>query len=58
MEANRLDAWLWLDGPAQPEGQVGGDARVLLRIETRGNQPPPMGYWLLGFIEPPDPLGD
>lgn len=29
-EANRLSAWLWLDGPAQPEGRVGGSARQLL----------------------------
>jgi len=29
-EANRLETWLWLDGPAQPEGRVGGPARSLL----------------------------
>jgi pimeloyl-ACP methyl ester carboxylesterase len=28
-EANRLEAWVWLDGPAQPEGRVGGAAREL-----------------------------
>jgi len=28
-EVNRLETWLWLDGPAQPEGRVGGDARAL-----------------------------
>jgi pimeloyl-ACP methyl ester carboxylesterase len=28
-EANRLEAWLWLDGPAGPEGRVGGPARDL-----------------------------
>ena len=28
-EALRLEAWLWLDGPAQPEGRVGGAAREL-----------------------------
>jgi pimeloyl-ACP methyl ester carboxylesterase len=28
-EQNRLETWLWLDGPAQPEGRVGGEARVL-----------------------------
>jgi pimeloyl-ACP methyl ester carboxylesterase len=28
-EANRLEAWLWLDGPAQPEGRVGGTVRDL-----------------------------
>lgn len=29
-EVNRLEAWLWLDGPAQPEGRVDGPARKLL----------------------------
>ena len=29
-EVNRLEAWLWLDGPAGPEGRVGGPARELL----------------------------
>ncbi len=28
-EVNRLETWLWLDGPAQPEGRVGGSAREL-----------------------------
>jgi pimeloyl-ACP methyl ester carboxylesterase len=28
-EANRLETWLWLDGPAQPEGRVGGETRAL-----------------------------
>ncbi len=28
-EVNRLETWLWLDGPAQAEGRVGGEARVL-----------------------------
>ena len=28
-ERNRLETWLWLDGPAQPEGRVGGEARAL-----------------------------
>ena len=28
-EIARLDAWLWLDGPAGPEGRVGGAAREL-----------------------------
>jgi pimeloyl-ACP methyl ester carboxylesterase len=26
---NRLETWLWLDGPGQPEGRVGGAARRL-----------------------------
>jgi pimeloyl-ACP methyl ester carboxylesterase len=28
-EINRLETWLWLDGPAAPEGRVGGEARAL-----------------------------
>ena len=28
-EVNRLETWIWLDGPAQPEGRVGGPARDL-----------------------------
>ena len=28
-EINRLETWLWLDGPSQPEGRVGGAARKL-----------------------------
>src|SRR2546429_392348 len=28
-ELNRVETWLWLDGPAQPEGRVGGEARAL-----------------------------
>jgi pimeloyl-ACP methyl ester carboxylesterase len=28
-EVNRLETWLWLDGPGQPEGRVGGAARAL-----------------------------
>jgi pimeloyl-ACP methyl ester carboxylesterase len=28
-EMNRMDTWLWLDGPAQPEGRVSGPAREL-----------------------------
>jgi pimeloyl-ACP methyl ester carboxylesterase len=30
-EINRLETWLWLDGPAEPEGRVPGPARELLR---------------------------
>ena len=29
VEINRLETWLWLDGPGQPEGRVGGAARQL-----------------------------
>ncbi len=28
-EVNRLETWLWLDGPAQREGRVAGPARAL-----------------------------
>jgi pimeloyl-ACP methyl ester carboxylesterase len=28
-EANRLDAWVWLDGPTSPEGRVRGQPREL-----------------------------
>jgi pimeloyl-ACP methyl ester carboxylesterase len=28
-EINRLETWLWLDGPAGPEGRVGGGPRAL-----------------------------
>jgi pimeloyl-ACP methyl ester carboxylesterase len=28
-EVNRLEAWIWLDGPAGPEGRVSGPARAL-----------------------------
>ena len=29
-EVNRLEAWLWLDGPAGPEGRVSGPVREAL----------------------------
>lgn len=35
-EANRLETWLWLDGPAGPEGRVGGTARELARTMNAG----------------------
>lgn len=28
-EVNRLETWLWLDGPTSPEGRVSGAARIL-----------------------------
>jgi pimeloyl-ACP methyl ester carboxylesterase len=35
-ELNRLDAWLWLDGPTAPEGRVGGNLRELfLEMNSR-----------------------
>lgn len=34
-EANRLEAWLWLDGPGAPEGRVQGPARELF-LEMNG----------------------
>jgi pimeloyl-ACP methyl ester carboxylesterase len=30
-EVNRLETWLWLDGPGQPEGRVGDPVRALVR---------------------------
>lgn len=45
-ELGRLDAWMWLDGPASDEGRVGGEVRELffemngraLRAEDPGKQ--------------------
>jgi pimeloyl-ACP methyl ester carboxylesterase len=34
-ELARLEAWLWLDGPASPEGRVGGPARELALAMNR-----------------------
>jgi pimeloyl-ACP methyl ester carboxylesterase len=34
-EVGRLEAWMWLDGPAVPEGRVGGSARELF-LEMNG----------------------
>jgi pimeloyl-ACP methyl ester carboxylesterase len=34
-EVNRLEVWLWLDGPAQPEGRVSGRIRELA-LEMNG----------------------
>jgi pimeloyl-ACP methyl ester carboxylesterase len=34
-EVARLEAWLWLDGPASPEGRVGGPARELALAMNR-----------------------
>jgi pimeloyl-ACP methyl ester carboxylesterase len=34
-ELNRLEAWLWLDGPTAPEGRVGGELRDLF-LEMNG----------------------
>jgi len=34
-EANRLEAWLWLDGASAPEGRVGGQDRELF-LEMNG----------------------
>ena len=48
---NRLDAHLWLDGPAQPEGRVAGAARELfLDMNGRALSAPDPGPEL----EPPD----
>jgi pimeloyl-ACP methyl ester carboxylesterase len=53
-EVNRLEARLWLDGPAQPEGRVGGVARALflamngaaLRSPSPGEPEAPAPAWL------------
>jgi pimeloyl-ACP methyl ester carboxylesterase len=45
-EVNRLEAWMWLDGPTSPEGRVGGRTREqflemnahALRAENPGKQ--------------------
>jgi pimeloyl-ACP methyl ester carboxylesterase len=46
-EINRLETWLWLDGPAQTEGRVGGDTRALALemngIALRSGSPEPAG---------------
>ena len=53
-EVNRLEAWMWLDGPTADEGRVGGPARELfldmngraLRAESPGKEaemPPNVG---------------
>jgi pimeloyl-ACP methyl ester carboxylesterase len=34
-EQNRIEAWIWLDGPAAPEGRVGGAVRELF-LEMNG----------------------
>lgn len=61
-EVGRLDAWMWLDGPAAPEGRVGGPARELffdmngraLRAEDPGAQAEIAPAWpRLGEITAP-----
>jgi pimeloyl-ACP methyl ester carboxylesterase len=64
-EANRLEAWLWLDGPAGPQGRVGGPVRdlfldmnaIALRSEaesTEGNGNDDIDAWSrLGEIRVP-----
>jgi pimeloyl-ACP methyl ester carboxylesterase len=50
---DRLDAWIWLDGPAQPEGRVSGPVRDLfqdmnakaLRAPHPGDQRPLEPAW-------------
>lgn len=43
-QRNRLEAHLWLDGPAQPEGRVSGAARELfLAMNRMALQSPPAG---------------
>jgi pimeloyl-ACP methyl ester carboxylesterase len=53
-EVNRLEAHLWLDGPAGPEGRVGGEARELfLEMNGRG-----LAAWDPGPEEPLPPAWD
>lgn len=61
-EVNRLEAWMWLDGPTADEGRVGGPARELfldmngraLRAESPGTQAEMPAAWpRLGEITAP-----
>jgi pimeloyl-ACP methyl ester carboxylesterase len=61
-EVNRLDAWMWLDGPGAPEGRVDGEVRELflemngraLRAEDPGEQAQAPDAWpRLGEIDVP-----
>ena len=57
-EINRLETWLWLDGPGQPEGRVGGPARKLaldMNAAIIGNGVPETegaAGWTLGTASP------
>jgi pimeloyl-ACP methyl ester carboxylesterase len=52
-ELNRLEAWLWLDGPTAPEGRVSGELRDLflemngraLRADHPGDPAPHIDAW-------------
>ena len=61
-EVNRLEAWMWLDGPTADEGRVGGRTRELfldmngraLRSESRGKEAEVPPAWpRLGEITAP-----
>jgi pimeloyl-ACP methyl ester carboxylesterase len=61
-EPNRLEAWLWLDGPSAPKGRVSGPARELfldmndraLRADDPGPQADQKPAWTrLGEITAP-----
>lgn len=62
-EVNRLETWLWLDGPAAPEGRVQGVARdsalAMNAVVLRNGVPEDVGgsgretWQELGRIEPP-----
>jgi pimeloyl-ACP methyl ester carboxylesterase len=61
-EVNRLEAWMWLDGPTADEGRVGGPARELfldmngraLRAESPGKEAEMPATWpRLGEITAP-----
>jgi pimeloyl-ACP methyl ester carboxylesterase len=52
-DLNRLEAWLWLDGPTAPEGRVDGELRKLflemngraLRADHPGDPAPHIDAW-------------
>lgn len=52
-EQNRLEAWIWLDGPTAPEGRVSGPARdlflemngIAVRAADPGDQRPTEEAW-------------
>ncbi|MCC6830370.1 MAG: alpha/beta hydrolase [Thermoleophilia bacterium] len=61
-EVNSLEAHLWLDGPGEPEGRVGGATRdlflrmngAILRAAPAGDDPAPGDAWnRLGELRPP-----
>jgi pimeloyl-ACP methyl ester carboxylesterase len=57
-EVNRLETWMWLDGPAAEEGRVGGSARELF-LEMNGRALRASSPGTIGQIPPAWPrLGE